>query len=74
MSDPARLARRAIARATDLHANNALPEVVEQGFAVGGVVAEIGNDPTITMIGFQSPPARSPAGCRTAQRVAPQKR
>ncbi len=39
MSDLARLARRAIARATDLQANDARTEGVEQRFTVAGVVA-----------------------------------
>jgi hypothetical protein len=50
--DAALLAGRAIARGTDLHANNTPPKGVEQRFAIGGVIGEIGDDHTQSRLYF----------------------
>ena len=50
MSDAPLLRHRAIARATDLHANDPRTERVEQHFTIGGIVAQIGDNQTITIV------------------------
>src|SRR6516162_9013704 len=50
ISDTPALEGRAIARTTDLYANNACIEPVEQGFGVGRIIAQVGNDETIVTV------------------------
>ncbi len=42
--------RRAIARRTNVYANDATTERVEQRFAIGGISAQISDDQTITIV------------------------
>ena len=50
MSDAPLLPRCAIARTTDLYANDPPTERVEQRLTIGGIAAQIGDDQTITIV------------------------
>ena len=48
--DPPTFEGRAVARTTDLHANDAAAEHLEQGFTINRVIAQIGDDHTIAVV------------------------